>query len=89
MICSELVGSYINDIEGHIFAGDEDVMINMRNGPSSGLHLNITKCELTSLIMPVQFQSLNDFIVVSPSDANLLGAPLFPGALRGTALNMK
>ena len=48
-------------------------------GPSLGLHLNITKCELISSVMPVQSQSLNEFIAVSPPDASLLGAPLFPG----------
>ena len=39
--------------------------------------------------MPVQSQSLNEFIAVSPSDANLLGTPLFPGALQDAALKKK
>ena len=53
-----------------------------RNEPSLGLHLNITKCELISSIMPVQSQSLNEFIALSPPDASLLGAPFFPGLYR-------
>ena len=63
--------------------------ITKRNGPSLGLHLNITKCELISSVMPVQSQSLNEFIAVSPPDAGLIGAPLFPGALQDAALYMK
>ena len=39
--------------------------------------------------MPVQSQLLNKFIAVSPLDASLLGAPLFPGALQDAALNKK
>ena len=39
--------------------------------------------------MPVQSQSLNEFIAVSPPDASLLGAPLFPEALKDAALNKK
>ena len=54
-----------------------------------GLHLNITKCELISSVMPVQSQSLNEFIAVSPPDTSLLDAPLFTGALQDAALNKK
>ena len=39
--------------------------------------------------MPVEFQSLNKFIAVSPPDASFLGAPYFPGALQDAALNKK
>ena len=75
MLRSELVVGYIDDITigGHISTVDEDVTIIKRNGPSLGLHLNITKCELISSVMPVQSQSLNEFIAVSPPDASLLG----------------
>ena len=71
MLRSELVVGYIDDITigGHISTVDEDVTIIKRNGPSLGLHLNITKCELISSVMPVQSQSLNEFIAVSPPDA--------------------
>ena len=62
-------------------------MIIKRNGPSLGLHLNTTKCELISSIMPVQSQSLNKFIAVSPPNASLLRAPLCPGILQDAALN--
>ena len=89
MLRNELVvGNCIDDITigGHISTVDEDVTIIKRNGSSLGLHLNITKCELISSIMPVQSQSLNEFIVVSPPDASLLGAPLFPGALQDATL---
>ena len=91
MLRSELVVGYIDDITigGHISTVDEDVTIIKRNGASLGLHLNITKCELISSVMPVQSQSLNEFIAVSPPDASLLGAPLFPGALQDAALNKK
>ena len=90
MLRSELVVGYIDDITigGHISTIDEDVTIIKRNGPSLGLHLNITKCELISSVMPVQSQSLNEFIAVS-LPASLLGAPLFPGALQDAALNKK
>ena len=83
MLRSELIVGYIDDITivGHISTVDEDVTIIKSNRPSLGLHLNITKCELISSIMPVQSQSLNEFIAVSSPDKNLLGAPLFPGAL--------
>ena len=63
--------------------------ITKRNGPSLGLHLNITKCELISSIMPVQSQSLNEFIAVSPPDASFLDANLLPGALQDAAFNKK
>ena len=39
--------------------------------------------------MPFQSQSLNEFIALSPPDASLLGAPLFPGALQNASLNKK
>ena len=91
MLRSELVVGYIDDITigGHISTVDEDVTIIKRNGASLGLHLNITKCELISSVMPVQSQSLNEFIAVSLPDASLLGAPLFLGALQDAALNKK
>ena len=76
MLRSELVSNIDNIIiGGHISTVDEDVTIIKRNGPSLGLHINITKCELISSIMPVQSQSLNEFTAVSPPDASLLGAP--------------
>ena len=59
------------------------------NGPSLGLHVNITKCELISSAMPVQSQSLNEFIAVSLPDVSLLGAPLLPRALQDAALKKK
>ena len=92
MLRSELVVGYIDDITigGHKSTVDEDVTIIERNEPTSlGLHLNITKCELISSVMPVQSQSLNEFIAVSPPDVSLLGAPLFPGVLQDAALNKK
>ena len=56
MLRSELVEGYIDDIiiGGYIGLStvDEDVTIIKRNGPSLGLHLSITKCELISLVMP-------------------------------------
>ena len=39
--------------------------------------------------MPVQSQSQNEFIAVSPPDASLFGAPLFTGALQNAARNKK
>ena len=91
MLRSELVVGYIDDITigGHIPTVDEDVTIIKRNEPSLRLHLNITKCEIISSVMPVQSQSLNKFIAVSPPDASLLGTPLFPGALQDAALKKK
>ena len=87
MLRSELV-SYIDDITigGNIYTVNDDVTIIKRNGLSLGLHLNITKC---TLISSVQSQSLNEFIAVSPPDASLLGASLFPRALQDAALNKK
>ena len=81
MLRSELFIGYIDDItsKGYVSIDDEDVTIIKRNGPSLGLHLNITKCEPISSIMPGQFQSLDEFIAVSPPDTSLLGAPFFPG----------
>ena len=73
----------------HISKVDGDVTIIKRNGPSLGLHLNITKYELILSVKPVQSQSLNEFIAVSPPDASLLDAPLFPWALQYAALNKK
>ena len=56
MLRSELVEGYIDDIAigAHISTADEDVTIIKRNGPSLGLHLNITKCELITSVMLVQ-----------------------------------
>ena len=86
MLRGKLVVGYADviTIGGHISTVDEDVTIIKRNGPSLGLQLNITKC-----FMPVQSQSLNEFIAVSPPNASLLGAPLFPRALQDAALNKK
>ena len=91
MLRRELIIGYIDNITigGHISTVDENVTIIKRNEPSLGLHHNITKCELISSVMPVQSQSLNEFIAVSPPDACLLGAPFFPGALQDAALNNK
>ena len=91
MLRSELVVGYIDDITigGHISTVDEDVTIIKRNGPSLGLHLNITKCKLISSVMPVQSQSLNEFIAVSPPDTSLLSAPLFPGGFTGCCTKQK
>ena len=91
MLRSELVVGYIDNItiEGRISTADEDVMIIKHNGSSLEMHLNITKCELILSVMPVQSQSLNEFIAVSPPDASLLGAPIFPGALQDVVLNKK
>ena len=79
MLRSELVVGYIDDITigGHISTVDEDVTIIKRYGLSLRLHLNITKCELISSIMPVLSQSLNEFIAILPPDASHLGAPPF------------
>ena len=83
MLRSEHVVGYLDDITigGHISIVDKNVTIIKRNEPSLELHLNITKCELISSVMPVQSQSLNEFIAVSQPDASLLGASLFPGVL--------
>ena len=91
MLRSELVVGYIDEITigGRISTVDEDVTIIKRNEPSLGLHLSITKCELISSVMPVQSQSLNEFIAILPPDATLLGASLFPGVLQDAALNKK
>ena len=91
MLCSKLVVGYIDDITigGHISTVVKDVETIKLEGPSLGLHLNINKCELISSIKPVQSQTLNDFIAISPSDASLLGAPLFTGASQDAALNKK
>ena len=90
MLRSELVVGYIDDITigGHISTVDEDVTIIKRNRPGLGLHFNIIKFELISSVMPIQSQLLNEFITVSPPDASLLVAPLFPGVLQ-VALNKK
>ena len=91
MLRNELVVGYIDDIinGGHISTIDEDVTIIKRNGSSLGLHLNITKCEQISSFMPVQSQSLNELIAVSPPDSSLLGAPFFLGVLQDAVLNKK
>ena len=80
---SEFVVGYIDDITigGHISTVDEDVTIK-RNGPSLGLHLNITNCELISSVMPVQSQSLNEFIAVRHLMQASLAHLFFPGLYR-------
>ena len=91
MFRSELVVGYIDDItiRGHMTTVDEDVTIIKRNGPSLGLHLDITKREPISSIMLIQSQWLHEVIAVSPPDASLLGALVFSGALKDAALNKK
>ena len=91
MFRSELVVGYIDyiTIGRHISTVDEDVTIIKSNGPSLRLHHNITKCEIISSFMPVQSQSLNEFIAVSPPDESLLGAPLFSRASQDAALKKK
>ena len=39
--------------------------------------------------MPVQSQLLNEFIAISPHDASLIDATLFPGTLHDATLNKK
>ena len=64
MLRSEFFVGYIDDITigGHISTADDEVTIIKRSEPSLGLYLNIIKCELVSSVMPVQSQSLNEFI---------------------------
>ena len=47
-----------------------------------GLLLNAVKCELITSEEPEQDCILNNFTIVNPSEANLLGEPLYRNSFR-------
>ena len=79
-LTSELRIGYIDDITvgGTLTSVEHDVNFIRNNGPSVGLYLNATKCELITTTTPAQTSILSEFIVVKPSNMCLLGAPIFP-----------
>jgi len=80
---------YMDDVTlgGSQDAVARDVQTVMEVGHEVGLDLNISKCELISRPgCVVTDPTLQSFLQLPVSDAELLGAPLFPGAVLDTAL---
>ena len=68
----------------------KDVQLVMKAGQDMGLNLNISKCELiTQPSCIITDPVLSSFIQVSVGDAELLGAPLFPGAVLDSAWSQR
>ena len=90
-LTSELRIGYIDDITvgGTLTSVEHDINFIRNSGPSVGLYLNATKCELITTTTPVQTSILSEFIVVKPSNMCLLGAPLFPGTCLNEMLQYK
>ena len=51
-----------------------------------GLQINPSKCEIISRGVATQIAQFNNFIFLAPDEAELLGAPLFPGRKMDAAL---
>ena len=89
---SELIIGYMDDITlggpATVVAGD--VLSIIADGASMGLRLNITKCELitTKHELP-QIKPLDQFMLVTPDNATLLGAPLSTGLSMDLTLKKK
>ena len=90
-LTSELRIGYIDNITvlGTLTSVEHDVNFIRNNGPSVGLYLNATKCELITTTTSAQTSILSEFIVVKPSNMCLLGAPLFPGTCLNEMLQHK
>ena len=83
---SELIISYMDDITlaGSTAVVAKDVEAIISSGASSGLHLNVSKCECITSSSILLLSPLNEFMQLHVDDATLLGAPLS----RGTAMNI-
>ena len=87
-LCSELTEGYMDDLT---LGGPEDqVAIDVetirRRGEELGLQLNVKKCEFISSSAVSKNPVFRDFIHLSTSSAELLGAPVSTGAAMDRAL---
>ena len=87
-LSSALRLGYMDDVTlgGSQEAVARDVQRIMNDGKDLGLNLNVSKCEL--IVNPgcrITDPVLSSFPQVSAADAELLGAPLFPGAALDSA----
>ena len=69
-LTSELRIGYIDDITvgGTLTSVEHDDNAIRNNGPSVGLYLNVTKCELITTTTPAQTSFLSEFFVVKLSN---------------------
>ena len=87
-LTSKLKIGYLDDVTlgGHVNTVDRDVAAIKSLGDVIGLQLNRTKCEIIAQSPTIGHSSLSDFIVVTPQEATLLGAPLLSDVALETAL---
>ena len=90
-LSSELIVGYMDDITlgGSVSTVNDDVAFVRQFGENVGLTLNISKSELIASELPKESDFLSKFILVKPTNACLLGAPLFEGTSLNETLNKK
>ena len=89
---SDLVLGYLDDVSGggDLLTVARDVSMVEEYGAALGLSLNRNKCELIALAPPAVLpKSLEGFRLVTPSDAELLGAPILDGTAMDRILEKK
>ena len=89
---SELIIGYIDDITyngGPKSVVTRDVDFINKSGLNFDLLLNAFKCELITSAEPEQDCIFNSFAIAKPSEASLLGAPLFSGTILDDALKRR
>ena len=90
---SELVIGYLDDITlgGGVHQVAADIEIVVKDAEAMGLILNANKCELISFesenIPPIT--TFDNYQLIKPNDAILLGAPILPGPAVDTSLKSK
>ena len=86
-----MIIGYINDITdgGSKSLVTGDVEFINESKVNFGLLLNTFKCELITSAEPEQDCIFNSFMFVKPSEASLLGAPLFSGTVLDDALKCR
>ena len=88
--CDLRIG-YMDDVTlgGHISDVSMAIEIINREGSSIGLKLNPTKCEVVGEVPMALPQSMQDFIQLSKSQSQLLGAPLLQGEAMDSILEAR
>ena len=88
---SELVAGYMDDLT---LGAPEDTLASdidhiRREGEAIGLQLNTAKCELINATRTHQSSNFQDFIHLTPEEADLLGAPISVGSALDNGLSSR
>ena len=76
-------------IGGPVVSVASDIKVIIDDGSAKGMHLHVTKCELISNDIPPTIVPLNQFVLVKPDNATLLGAPLLTSKALDKMLEQK